>query len=276
LPSLRWGHLLGRDHTIIGELASMAEGKVALAISRGGARKTYDHVEPNEDAALFCVGEAGTLLALADGHDGAGGAQAVLHTLRETFAPEWTARGEGVGDEADWSRRALEAFLACNHAVLAEGAAGQRPPAPTTLSFALVRPEEGLLAHAAMGDSHVFRIGDSRGEDLGWAATERKRTYFLGYSAESAEGMADKCIVGRAPLPGARAVVLATDGLSEQGIGVADPTAAALQSIDAAAHEAPTRRAQSAAKGLAYTAMRAHRAQRAGDNIATAVLWLQD
>jgi serine/threonine protein phosphatase PrpC len=273
---MRWARLIGRDHTILRELAAVAEGEAALAISRGGARKTYDYVEPNEDAALFALGDAGMFVALADGHNGAGGSQAVLHLLRETFAPAWTAAGEGVGGEAGWRRSALDALLACNHAVLAEGAASQRPPAPTTLSFVLVRPCEGLLAHAAMGDSHIFRVSQESGEELGWAAGERERTYFLGYAAETADGMADKCIIDTSPLEGARAIVLATDGLSERGIGVADPGAVALQAVDQAENARTVQRPLSAAKTVAHIAMRAHREQRAGDNIATAVLWLQD
>ena len=48
---MRHGLLLGRDHTEIGAIAAESEGALAVALSRGGARKLYSHHDPNEDAA---------------------------------------------------------------------------------------------------------------------------------------------------------------------------------------------------------------------------------
>jgi serine/threonine protein phosphatase PrpC len=267
--------LLGRDHPVLGELAAVAEGPAAISLSRGGAQKTYDYVEPNEDATLFAVDEGGLFVAVADGHHGAGGSQAVLELLIEEYAPAWTGVSSLAPCAETWRDVALGAMLACNHAVLAEAGAAKRPPAPTTLSFALVRPGEGLLAHAAIGDSHVFRVAVDEARDLGWAKGEQKRTYFLGYSAETAEGLVDKCVIGRTPLAGARAIVLVSDGLSERGIGVAEPDLAALRSVDAASGAAVELRALATAKNVSRTAMRAHREQNAGDNVCSAVIWLE-
>ena len=47
---MRTATLIGRDHHVIGALAAVAEGPAAITLSRGGARKTYEHTEPNEDA----------------------------------------------------------------------------------------------------------------------------------------------------------------------------------------------------------------------------------
>ena len=45
--------LRGRDHTRIGVTSAVAEGCAAIALSRGGAPKSYRYRDPNEDAALF-------------------------------------------------------------------------------------------------------------------------------------------------------------------------------------------------------------------------------
>ena len=69
--------------------------------------------------------------------------------------------------------------------------------------------------------------------------------------------------------------MLATDGLSEKGIGVADPGAAVAEALREAGSAEPDLQALHAARGVARRAMEAHRKQRAGDNIAVAVLWLE-
>lgn len=276
---MRSALLLGRDHGVVGELAAVAEGNAAIALSCGGARKTYGHTEPNEDAALFAIGPAGELAAVADGHDGAGGSQAVVELLAQRFAADWTATAPPFEDEAGWREQLETALLACNRAVLAE-AATLRPPAPTTLALALVRrgPGEGdgLLAWASVGDSHVFRAGHDAAEELSRGTPAQRRSRFLGYQAENPLSIREKYAAGCIALDDVRAVVLASDGLSETGIGVADPAAAVHRAVDDAVGAVPGQRALRAAKTLARAAMRAQREQQAGDNVASAVLWLGD
>ena len=69
--------------------------------------------------------------------------------------------------------------------------------------------------------------------------------------------------------------MLATDGLSERGIGVSDPRAAAATAVAEAARVDAARRPLTAARRLAELALAAQREQRAGDNVATAVCWLE-
>ena len=271
---MRTALLLGRDHHELGSLAAVAEGPAAITLSRGGARKTYDHTEPNEDAALFALGEAGALIAVADGHHGASGSETALEYLLANTAAAWTAPGTVVGSAAAWREMALDALLACNRAILERSAKTSLPPAPTTLSLALARPGEDLLVHACVGDSHCFRASAERAVDLGWASLDRRHTYFLGYEAETREREREKCLVGCQPLSGTRAVVLATDGLSEAGIGVECPASSVREAVDEASRCSPELRPLVACKRVGQAALDAQRRQQAGDNIGCAVLWL--
>ena len=100
---MRSGILIGRDHQVIGDLAVIGEGPAAIALSRGGASKTYEHTEPNEDAVLFAFSDGfprggGALIAVADGHHGSSGSQAALEHLRQVVGPSWL--GEIAGANA--------------------------------------------------------------------------------------------------------------------------------------------------------------------------------
>jgi hypothetical protein len=43
---MRSGLLRGREHTKLGAVATLAEGPCAIALSRGGHKKTYRHRAP--------------------------------------------------------------------------------------------------------------------------------------------------------------------------------------------------------------------------------------
>jgi serine/threonine protein phosphatase PrpC len=273
---MRSALLAGRDHHDIGAVAAISERNTAITLSRGGAKKTYAHAEPNEDAVLFAHGDGGILIAVADGHDGASGSLAVAEYIESELAPIWTSATPPVRDEEAWCESALDALVACNHAVLARAGSLGLPPAPTTLCCALVRPADGILVHLSTGDSHLFRSRSGGTHDLGWASLDRSRSYFLGYEAETREREREKCIVGVEALGSTRAIVLATDGLSERGIGVADPLTAVHEAVDASSDEDPELRALTACKRVTRSAIEAQRTQAAGDNIACAVLWLQE
>ena len=255
--------LRGQEHLGLGRVACVAEGQCAIAISQGGAAKTYGYKHPNEDCAGFARGSAGTLLAVADGHAGCDASEFAIETLLERSAPSWTTLGiEGP----DWERRVQEVFASVHTEIVAR-AVRSGSEARTTLALALASPEAGRLAWASSGDSHVFRV-DDRGEELGAAGDALD---FLGSPALATEDLVVRC--GTAPLAGLRAVVLATDGLSERDIGVADPAGAAGAAVERALDVEPQLRPLATARGLAETALEAQRGNRAGDNIATAVFW---
>jgi len=265
---VRHAFLRGPDRTEIGAVDAVAEGPAAVALSRGGARKRYAHAEPNEDAALFALGAGGLLLAVADGHDGAWGAEQALEFLLAESAPRWT--GEAEMPASRWAAEARAALVEIDRRIALRAQERGGLPAATTLSIALLRPDEGHLLHASAGDSHVFAVGDGGARDLGWRARASGPPVFLGAGLGDP---AERTEAGKIPLAGLRATVLATDGLSERGIGVDDPAAAALAAVEAARSQAPDRRPLSAARGVVEAALGAQRRQRAGDNVATAV-WL--
>ncbi|MDH3684937.1 MAG: protein phosphatase 2C domain-containing protein [Myxococcales bacterium] len=263
--------LRGRDHVALGAIDAVAEADAAIAISVGGAPKTYSHADPNEDAALFAIGEVGTLVAVADGHRGFEAAEVALEHLVANPAPHWTAAG-GV-DENSWNRQAL-AVLSDAHAQVQSEIERQAGAAPrTTLSLALVLPEAGVLLYASIGDSHLFRVRGDQTVDL-VSRSGDARNQFLGDYRLTPTEMAERAHIGSEPLHGVRAIVLATDGLSEKGIGVANPGAAVQEAVDTAARAALDLRALESARGVAERALAAQAKQRSGDNVAAAVVWL--
>lgn len=273
---MRSALLRGRNHLELGAVGLISEGPAAISISKGGAQKTYSHVDPNEDASGFAIGAAGWLIAVADGHDGAQGAEIAIQSLLEHHAPGWTSRESAAALATQWVTLACEALSELNSAVLRDAAQRGCGVAPTTLSLALVRPEEDLIFHASIGDSHLF-VHRERARDLGWQTLGRRRAYFLGYESQGPDAFVEKTVIGTETLSGASAVALATDGLSETSIGFVDPERAVNEIVAAVAKvEKPELRAGDLARGLAEAAIAEQRRNRAGDNIASAVLWLAD
>jgi serine/threonine protein phosphatase PrpC len=80
-------------------------------------------------------------------------------------------------------------------------------------------------------------------------------------------------VVGFRPLDDVRAIVLATDGLSEVGIGLADPAAAVAEIVAGAASRAADLRPLETAREVVEAALAAHRENQAGDNAAAGVVW---
>ena len=264
--------LRGHDHSLLGSIAAIAEGGAAIALSRGGAAKTYAYKDPNEDATAFAISGAGILLAVADGHAGHEASEVVTARLVEAHAPRWLD-AESSDLARRWPDEAHEVLLDANAAILMNMGRDAVEASRTTLVLAIARPGDDLLAYACMGDSLLFRVGEDRVEALG-APGPGDRTFFLGYAGEDRESLRGKYRADAIALAGTRAVVLATDGLSEEGIGVGDPAAAVLECISRAEAALPDLRALDAARGLAACALDSHRTRRSGDNIATAVGWL--
>ncbi|MEE8580474.1 MAG: protein phosphatase 2C domain-containing protein [Myxococcota bacterium] len=269
--------LRGRDHWELGAVGAVAEGPAAIALSRGGAPKRYRHTDPNEDAALFALGPGGMLIAVADGHNGAAAAEIALEGILADRAPAWTAAAPAAASPTAWEEAGIEAVLALNAAILAasEGPNGGPGPGATTLCVALVRPAQDLGLYLITGDSHLFHADEGGVRELGSDLGSRRRATFLGRRSDGPAELRNNTVVACAPLTGIRAIVLATDGLSEQGIGVGDPAAAVHQALAAATAAPPDRRALDGCKGVIAAALEAQRHNRAGDNAASAVLWLE-
>jgi serine/threonine protein phosphatase PrpC len=259
--------LRGREHPELGAVHTVAEGSVAIALSRGGATKRYPHCDPNEDAAGFAYGHEGVCLAVADGHGGAEGAEiALLHVFGEA-AEQWTEL-PGELDDRTWRRQALAVLCDANRELRRE-----RTPARgahTTLALALALPKPGLLFSAVVGDSHLFVVDAAGVREIAPAGAK------VGFLGDDHEGPAELAPITRLAiekLDGLRAVVLVTDGLSERGIGVVSPAAAVAEAARLAETTPSRAPALVVARALAETALEAHRRNRSGDNVAVAVLW---
>ncbi len=260
------GVLRGRDHTGKGQIAAIAEGHVAVALSRGGAPKTYAHKDPNEDGAAFARGDGGDLLVVADAHGGHEAAEIAVDLLIERFAPEWTAPSSPL---QPWPELARRAAGQAHAAILDRAARGGSLESRTTLAVALVRPREDWLAWASVGDSHVFRVDAAETDEL--PAPGQEPVHFLGSPSRTLETL--KICIDSQPLGATRALVLATDGLSEHGIGVDSPHEAVSAAVAHAELAKRELRALVAARHLLEQALAAHRRHRAGDNVATALYW---
>jgi len=156
--------------------------------------------------------------------------------------------------------------------VLSEAAERGAPTAPTTLAFALWRRQEGVVHGASVGDSHVFFSAPDETRDLARdVPRKRKRGDFLGRGALTEADAAEIVVLESATAADLLAVVLATDGLSERGIGVEDPPAEVQRAREHAWAADDEIRPLAVAKAVTALALGAQRQQQAGDNIACAV-----
>ncbi|MCH2171630.1 protein phosphatase 2C domain-containing protein [Myxococcota bacterium] len=263
--------LRGREHTILGGYAAFAEGRSAVAVSMGGAPKRYPHHDPNEDVSAFAQGEGGVLLVAADGHGGHQAAEIAVDELLKRMGTHWT--GANVPDfNSTWSRDVRDLSWGLHTAILEASPSGATHPSRTTLTAALVRPGDEFLAYFSVGDSHLFHVGDSDVVDLACAAEERP--CFLGNAALTRAELDHNCVVGFENLRGTRAVLVATDGFSEVGIGFDQPEAE-VAAIHAQSLDVPReQRALAIVRGLIDQALSTHRDRNAGDNVACGVTWL--
>jgi serine/threonine protein phosphatase PrpC len=267
---VRTALLRGRDHLELGAVDAIAEANAAIALSRGGAPKRYTHSEPNEDGAAFARGAEGSFVAVADGHGGSEASEVALEHLLGEPAAQWTD-APGTLDAEGWRRQALAALFDANQAVRRELGGRDRPRARTTLSLAVVLPGALRLLHAAVGDSHLF-VAEAQG--VREIAPAGENVAFLGDALEGPGELAELARVGALPLVGVRAIVLVTDGLSERGVGVAEPATAVAQALRQAEQARAGARALALARGVAELALDAQRRNRAGDNVAVSALWI--
>jgi serine/threonine protein phosphatase PrpC len=262
--------LRGREHLELAAIALHAEADAAIALSIGGAPKRYTHTDPNEDVALLVVRGEHVLLAVADGHGGYEAAEIALETI-ERWDAALSADPQGA---PAWSRLALGAFVRANEQIRAAAGRGGRRLSRTTLAFARLEPQAGRLYWASIGDSHVFHAADGvldLAHAHGHDHPSEGGTFFLGVTDESETSLAAKCRIGEERLAGTQALVLATDGLSERGLGVDEPEDAVGAAVQAVAELPAAERAAALARGVVEAALGAHRRRRSGDNVAAAV-----
>jgi hypothetical protein len=136
----------------------------------------------------------------------------------------------------------------------------------------VVRPDENRIACASAADSHIFRVAPPEIGDL--ARGPSTETVYLGSPAVSVETIQENCVVTCVELSDAHAVALATDGFSEAGVGVPSPSQTLIDSWTATESAPPGTRPLEMARSLVEQALAAHRRQRAGDNVASAV-WIR-
>jgi serine/threonine protein phosphatase PrpC len=267
--------LRGRDHQLVGDVELAGLGPAAIALSRGGAPKTYSYTDPNEDCVAFAIGEGGQVAVAADGHHGELGSEAAVQTILEEFAEEWTAASAPASNPEAWRNLGLDALLRANRAILEVAGRNHIPLAPTTFTLALVRPEDNLLLSLSVGDSHVFAVDRSAATEIGNRDPNWKFTPFLGYEEAGRSMMEEYSVIRVRELTNLRAIVLATDGLSEPGIGVADPAREVCSHVaQVELDNRPDQFAVETCRGVLETALRAHIRQKAGDNMGCAVLWV--
>jgi len=135
-----------------------------------------------------------------------------------------------------------------------------------------VLPGEDLLAFASIGDSHIFRVCPNEVVDLG--SHSKGSRCFLGNPADDLGSLDKNSVTGIESLANTRAVILATDGISESGIGVDVPEHTVSECAAGVDRLAPEMRPLELARNVAEAALAAHRRHRAGDNIAAAVTCL--
>ena len=269
--ALRTARLCGPEQTEIGNHAAVGWGNAAIGLSRGGAAKTYPYAEANEDACAFATTPEGTLLAVADGHWGSDASRSAVDRLLEHHAALLLGPAHD-GPAKPWESTARDLLVDLQQRILRAGGHHAPRPPRTTLCLALAFPERNVLNWLCVGDSLLFAVREGAACELG-AAGETVR--YLGSPADDAERLHGYARVGSESLRDFRALVLVTDGLSEPGIGVADPAASVETATDAGARaEDPELCALETVRALMDAGLAVQRQQRAGDNLAIAVGWL--
>jgi serine/threonine protein phosphatase PrpC len=230
--------LLGRDYPELGPLglAALPEGG-ALALSRGAQPKPYPHQDPNEDGALLVHAAQGTLLAIADGYNGAAACELALAAAHESAAELVGARGP------EFRTRVAELV----------GRVAQRLPASEARSrtcLVLARVVGRACEFASFGDSCLLRASAR-------AQASRPNELVIGRALDIASVPSDHWYGSFECAPGERLALL-TDGVTNFAPG--------LDALLRALGEAPNDLA--AARALAELALRGG----AGDNVAVCTL----
>lgn len=261
--------LLGRDAPDLQQVHVMQGARAAAAISRGGAPKSYGTATSNEDAVLFAEGPCGLLLAIADAHAGPQASEWVLHWLTIT-SRQWMTHGAST---ETWLMEAMDLFFAAN-GYLVQQNIEHSTHSRTTLAIVFLDVIHGVVLAASAGDSHVYVVGTSQASAVAKGAGAGE--FFLGQAPASRLEVAEACAADVIRVSGERAVVLATDGLSTNGIGFPN-TPAVVHEIITNTHLAdhPQKWSAAVAGALATRGCEVQAVNNSGDDIAVAVagLW---
>jgi serine/threonine protein phosphatase PrpC len=257
---------LGRTQLALGAIGEAGGDGIAVALSRGGAPKPYTHTDPNEDCVLAARGARGWLVAAADGHWGVRASEIAAERLRDAHAGDWVDGPERSSDR--WYQDVLYALVDLNDAILA--AHDEEQQSRTTLAIALARPGESLLVAASVGDSHLFVATPEETHEV--LANPRKFAA-LGGEKWTPSQMERAARFDVRPLGAVEALIAVTDGISEEGIGVAEPIGAVREALARARAGGALQRAATTARALVDAALAAHVAHEAGDNVSAAVAW---
>ncbi len=252
----------------------MAEGPAAIALSAGGAPKSYDHTDINEDAVAFAFGRAGVLLLAADAHGGTIAAETVVGHLIERFAPAWVDADDAGPSPGDWPATAHDALWGAHEVVRRAAYRPERQGSRTTVALALLRNDR--LFVASIGDSHAFAVGGDGARDLGEPPEPCPPRFWPGSESLTPDQFAEHLVTTSVEARGLRCVVLATDGISEREVGLADPAGTTAEVAGEARAAHPHLRALETARSLVERAQAAHRDNPSGDNVGIATLWLED
>lgn len=260
--------LVGRSQRELGAIGEQVGGGIAAALSRGGAAKPYAHTDPNEDAVLAARGTRGALVAIADGHWGARAAEIAIEVVRDAHLADFIDGPERSADR--WYQDVLHLLVTANDAILA--AHGEEERSRTTFALALARPAENLLVATSVGDSHLFAGAPDAVREV---LPRPRKLSVLGHEPWTASQAERTARFDVRPLEAVDVLVAVTDGLSEKGIGVADPLAAVSEAVTAARSADTAHRAARIARAIVDTALAAHVANDAGDNVAAGVAWVE-
>jgi serine/threonine protein phosphatase PrpC len=202
-------------------------------------------MDPNEDVVGAFSGPGGTLVALADGHNGRDSAAIVIayvaehlgkepgpRSLRGTVTNVIYAAGEAIQREASWKN-------------------ARAPESRTTFAAAAAHGRD--LAFATMGDSALFVCGHGGSRRL-----DDPKHHFVGYPMTKDE-IRERLITGEETLGDGEWVVLVTDGFTDFPPGAVPRLGGQIDS---------QRSAEAAVRSLIEAAFEGG----AGDNVAAAVI----
>ena len=129
---------------------------------------------------------------------------------------------------------------------------------------------------ASLGDSHIFHVGRN-GEVVDLASDSPADTWFLGHPTLPEDGLRARCLAGVEELGETRAIAAVTDGISERGIGVDVPEHAVADCTERARTTGGSTDLLplGTARSIVERSLAAHRRHKAGDNVASAVVWLE-
>lgn len=160
-PSFRQAVRWGADHPELGDLdVGVVDAGTAIGISAGRMPKPYPHLDPNEDATLAAVGPFGTLLAVADGHNGFDAARGAIARLQQETAI--------LDQPIDDAREAVSGLLLHARQGVREAlddSPEERRRSSTALSVALLCGND--LTVGGWGDTQVLRIRGNKTRIVG-------------------------------------------------------------------------------------------------------------